>query len=57
MIKSNFVHKCDTCKKQIATCDSSEPLFLGELKTQRTSLPLDTIVWCDSYEEKIWSPY
>lgn len=51
---NNFKHKCDSCQKHISTCDSLSPLFAEDkIKPSYLDIPGDTVLWCDSYIEKL----
>jgi hypothetical protein len=52
MIEANFVHKCNSCKKTIPTCDCVEPLFATDRISAMESIPGDTVLWCDAYESE-----
>lgn len=49
MVMENFIHKCDFCKKHIATCDAINPLFASNLINPMESILGDTVLWCDGY--------
>ena len=55
MNKENFIHKCNRCKHNFATCKAKHPLFLNDLPNEVNEafpeLESDTVLWCDSYEQ------
>lgn len=57
MIESNFINKCKTCKKEIASCDGISPLYAEDILDhlnvrQYPSIHPDTILWCGEYDRK-----
>ena len=45
----NFIHKCDSCKKDFPTCNGNNQLWAGDKINPMQSIPNDMVLWCPEY--------
>lgn len=53
MSENNYCNKCDTCKKEFATCKVGPIVFAGDVVNDLPEeVYADTVLWCSGYENR-----